>query len=273
MIELNAAMKLRISEKLRMSDRLELLHRLRKKLKNKQASIGSWIQSGSDNIAEIMADAGYDWLVIDMEHGSISISDLPNLVRAIELHACLPLVRIPEGNKFFCKNALDAGAAGVLIPDIRSPEHLKNIISWCCWPPIGQRGVGFSRANLYGKYFDDYMEEAQAPFIVAQIEHVDAIVNLEAILKVPGLDAIIIGPYDLSASMGIPGQFDNDEYYQAIYEYEKMIADSNIPFGIHIVHPEKELLQKKIGQRYLFIGYGTDALFLINASKIPEGLL
>jgi len=256
-----------------MIDRITPLSRIRTKLKEHHASIGSWLQTGSCNVAEIMADAGYDWLVIDMEHGSISVSDLPDLVRAIELHACLPLVRIPEGNEFFCKNALDAGASGVMVPDIRSAEQMKNVVSWCCWPPAGHRGVGFSRANLFGKYFDNYTKEAQNPFIVAQIEHVDAINNLDEILKVPGLDAIIIGPYDLSASMGITGEFNHGEYQQMINDFEKMIMDFNVPYGLHIVQPNEKILKQNINKGYLFVGYGTDALFLVNASKFPEGLL
>ena len=255
-----------------MPDKIILLNQIRKKFKAKRPSIGSWLQTGSSNIAEIMAAAGYDWLVIDMEHGSISVSDLPDLVRAIELHTCLPLVRVPDGNEVFCKNALDSGAAGVVVPDIRSADQLGKVISWCCWPPTGRRGVGFSRANLFGKNFDFYRKEAQIPFIVAQIEHVDAIKNLEEILKVPGLDAIIIGPYDLSASMGITGQFDHKHYLHAINEYEKMMKDTDVPFGIHIVQPHENVLKEKIKKGYLFNGYGTDALFLINASKLPKGL-
>ena len=127
--------------------------------------------------------------------------------------------------------------------------------------------------NLFGKYFDNYTKEAQNPFIVAQIEHVDAINNLDEILKVPGLDAIIIGPYDISASMGITGKFNHGKYQQMINDFEKMIMDSNVPYGLHIVQPNEKILKQNINKGYLFVGYGTDALFLVNASKLPEGLL
>ena len=139
-----------------MFNRLKSLKHLRNKFKNKQVSVGSWIQTGSSDVGEIMSDAGYEWLVIDMEHGSISASILPDMIRAIELNNCLPFVRVPEKEQYFCKNALDAGAAGILIPDVRSADQMKKIVDWCSWPPTGHRGVGFSRANLFGKYFESY---------------------------------------------------------------------------------------------------------------------
>ena len=251
-----------ISRKLNLSE-------LRSKLKRKEPAIGSWIQTGSAEVAEILADAGYDWIMIDMEHGSISLNNLPDLIRSILLHQSIPLVRVIEGNPSNCKGALDAGAAGILIPDVRSAKQLKDVISWCAWPPAGIRGVGFSRANLYGKYFEQYKEEAQQPFIVAQIEHVEAINNLNEILDVRGLDAVFIGPYDLSASLGITGLFDHKDYIEIIDKFENIMKKSKIVFGIHVVHPDEKMLREKIESGYLFNGYGTDAMFLIESSHNP----
>ena len=145
--------------------------------------VETWQQIPHASISEILAQAGYDWVAVDMEHGSISIDQLPDLFRAIELGGTLPLTRIAESKEKYCKQALDAGAGGLIIPMILDSKQLKKIISWCCWPPKGIRGVGYSRANLFGKHFKNYREEAQMPLLVAQIEHINAVNNLEKFSK------------------------------------------------------------------------------------------
>ena len=133
--------------------RLNDIQKIRKKLLNKKPSIGSWIQIPHSSIAEIFGQAGYDWVAIDMEHGSISTHQLPDLFRALEIGNTLPLVRLGQAHPKDCKQALDAGAGGVIVPMIEKAEQLQKIRDACCWPPSGKRGVGFSRANLFGKYF------------------------------------------------------------------------------------------------------------------------
>ena len=123
-----------------------------------------------------MGQAGYDWVAVDMEHGAISTHQLPDLFRALELGNTLPLVRLAEGEVKDCKQALDAG--GVIVPMIEKAEQLK-IRDSTRWPPVGNRGVAFSRANLFGKKFDEYSNEAKQPLLVAMIEHVDAINELK----------------------------------------------------------------------------------------------
>ena len=147
-----------------------------------------------------------------MEHGSISIHQLPDLFRALELGNTLPLVRLSEGSPKECKSALDAGAGGVIIPMIENENQLQDIIKFCKWPPIGERGVGFSRANLFGKNFNEYKKETYNTLIIAMIENQSAVKNIDKILSVKGLDAIFIGPYDLSASLKLTGQFDHPRF-------------------------------------------------------------
>jgi len=216
-----------------------------------------------------MAVSGYDWLVIDMEHGEFGRGQLPNLVRAIELHSCLPFVRLIEGTKANCKLALDSGAAGVVVPDIRDAAQMKDVVSWCAWPPSGERGVGYSRGNLFGRNFNEYKQEAQEPFIVAQIEHLAAISQVEKIASIRGLDAILLGPYDLSASIGCAGEFDHPKYVQALNELEKELRRSGLPYGEHVVRPNANLLNRKLKSGQKFLAYGTDAQFLLAASSNP----
>ena len=252
-----------------MFSRITAVNKIRKKLKENEVSIGSWMQLNSPDVAEIMGQAGFDWVAVDMEHGSISHSDLPNIFRALELGGTLPIARIAEGTLSNCKQALDAGAGGIIAPMIMDAEQLEQIINWCCWPPKGIRGVGYSRANLYGKHFDTYRNEAQAPLIIAQIEHIKAVNNLESILSVGGLDATIIGPYDLSASMGLTGDLEHPDVIIACKKVIEISKKLGIPSGMHVVDPNKEKLKIATDNGYSFIAYSLDAVFLTDKIDNP----
>ena len=253
-------------------NRLGTLKAIRQTLINGQVSIGSWMQIPDPSVAEIMGDAGYDWVAIDLEHGSISIHQLPNLCRALELGGTLPLVRLAQGQAKDCKQALDSGAGGVIVPMIQAAVQLEEIRDACRWPPAGNRGVGFSRANLFGKYFDSYASEAQEPLLVAMVEDIRATENLEEILQVEGLDAILIGPYDLSASLGVAACFDSEKYLDVLEHIRELCIKHGIAIGVHIVDPNNMLLQKRITEGYTFIAFSIDAVFLHHAVTLPIGL-
>jgi len=243
-------------------NRLEAITKIRKKLRDGGNSIGSWIQIPHSSIAEIMGQSGYDWVAVDMEHGAVSVHQLPDLCRALELGNTLPLVRLAQGYTKDCKQALDAGAGGVIVPMIETAEQLNKVRSDVQWPPAGKRGVAFSRANLFGKNFESYMNEAQEPLLIAMIENMKAIDNLDAILKVDGLDAILIGPYDLSASMGLTAQFEDPKFIAAMANIKNKADNFNIPCGVHVVAPSPEELNAKLANGYRFIAYSIDSVFL-----------
>jgi 2-dehydro-3-deoxyglucarate aldolase len=250
-------------------NRLKKINEIRKALANNKASIGSWIQIPHSSIAEIMGDAGYDWIAVDMEHGAVSTHQLPDLFRALELNNTLPLARLAHAHPKDCKLALDAGAGGVIVPMVESATQLIAVREACQWPPSGKRGIGFSRANLFGKYFDNYLEEAQAPLLIAMIEHFRAVENLDEILNVVGLDGILIGPYDLSASMDLTGQFDNAIFKEIMSSIQKKCKKARIPYGMHLVNPDTDQLHKKINEGYQLIAYSIDAVFLNNSCAAP----
>lgn len=208
-----------------------------------------------------------------MEHGAIGHHQLPDLFRALELGGTLPLVRLAEGQPKDCKQALDAGAGGVIVPMVESAEQLIAVRDACRWPPAGTRGVGFSRANLFGKHFDAYREEAQAPLLVAMIEHIRAVENLGDILTVEGLDAILIGPYDLSASMGLTARFDAPEFLRAMEQIRLLCAQKHIPCGVHVVSPDAAELKQRIAEGYRFLAYSIDAVFLRIGAERPDNVL
>ncbi|MDA9600644.1 aldolase/citrate lyase family protein [Nitrosomonadales bacterium] len=250
-------------------NRLEKINAIRQALVSNQPSVGSWMQIPDASIAEIMGQSGYDWVAVDMEHGAISVHQLPDLFRALELGGTLPLVRLAHGQPKDCKQALDAGAGGVIVPMVETAAQLIAIRDACRWPPAGTRGVGFSRANLFGKHFEAYRGEAQAPMLVAMIEHSRAVDCLEEILAVEGLDAILIGPYDLSASMGLTAQFDAPALIAAMERIRALCKQASIPCGLHVVMPDPEVLKQKINDGYRFIAYSIDAVFFNTSTLAP----
>lgn len=243
-------------------NRLESIKTIREKLRSGGHSIGSWIQIPHPSIAEIMGQAGYDWVAVDMEHGAVSAHQLPDLFRALELGNTLPLARLAQGHTKDCKQVLDAGAGGVIVPMVESAEQLDKVRDAVRWPPAGKRGVAFSRANLFGKHFESYMEEAQQPLLIAMIEHIKAVENLDTILPVEGLDAILIGPYDLSASMGLTAQFNKQEFISTMDNIKSKADNARVPCGVHVVAPSANELNDRLSAGYRFIAYSIDSVFL-----------
>ena len=250
-------------------NRFEAIVNIRKKLDNGGCSIGSWMQIPHASVAEIMGQAGYDWVAVDMEHGAISVHQLPDLFKALELGNTLPLVRLARGHFKDCKQALDAGAGGVIVPMIESAEQLIIVRDAIRWPPNGTRGVAFSRANLFGKNFNEYIKEAKQPLLIAMIENINAVKNLDEILQVHGLDAILIGPYDLSASMGLTARFEEQDFIRTMGVVRQKALDAKIPCGLHIVKPSEKELHARIKDGYQFIAYSIDSVFLNEIAVKP----
>jgi 2-dehydro-3-deoxyglucarate aldolase len=253
-------------------NRIERLRVLRSTLKSGKPSVGSWMQLPCASVAEIMGRCGYDWVAIDLEHGHFSPHQLPDLFRALELGRTLPLARLPEATPRDCKQVLDAGAGGVILPMIRTAGQLQTAVEACAWPPAGKRGVGYSRANLFGRDFEAYREEAQSPLVIAMIEHIEAIEDLEAICKVAGLDALFVGPYDLSASMGITGQFHHPSYQTALKQFLSVAKACHIPSGIHVVQADEVEFRGRVSEGYQFIAFSIDALFLLRSAGLPSAV-
>ena len=250
-------------------NRREAVGAIRSALRSGEVSLGSWIQFRDGSTAEIMGAAGYDWVAVDMEHGSISVSDLPDIFRALELGETLPLVRLAEGSSREARSALDAGAGGVIIPMIESAEQLAALRDITRWPPAGRRGVGFARANLFGSRFDDYAAEAQAPLLVAMIETSAGVEGLSEIVGVDGLDAVLIGPYDLSASIGHVAEFDHPEFTAAMERIRITCAEAGMPVGVHVVQPDRAQLAARISEGYRFIAYSIDSVMLWSGAVNP----
>ena len=247
---------------------MKLTKNLKAILKNNELTVGSWLSIPSPVAAEIMAQAGFPWLVIDLEHSVIDYETMQSMFVAIENNGSIPLVRLSSKDSPQIKRVLDAGAHGIIAPMINNANDAKKIVSAVKYPPIGNRGVGLARAQGYGMKFESYKEYFNDySIIICQIEHKSAVDNIEEIVATKGIDGIIIGPYDLSGSYGIPGKLGSDELLEA----EKIILEAaaryNIPSGIHIVHRDKSELINKINDGFRIIAYGVDQLFLAKSGK------
>lgn len=241
---------------------------LKRKLADKQLTIGSWITLAHPAIAEIMARSGFDWLAVDLEHSVITIREAEELIRIIALHGVPPLVRLTSNDVNQIKRVMDAGAHGVIVPMVNSRADAERAVASVYYPPRGRRGVGLARAQGYGTCFADYQSWLeQEAVVIVQVEHIAAVEDLDAILDTPGVDGYIIGPYDLSASMGIPGQFDDPRLKQAIERIRTTGIAKSKPGGLHVVEPSPEQLREHVARGFRFLAYSLDTRMLDTACR------
>lgn len=251
---------------------------LKNKLKKNQLTIGSWIMMGHPMSIEVLALAGFEWLVIDIEHTPIDLETVQSLIRTIQASDMKALVRVSKNEEVIIKRVLDMGADGIVVPMVNSKEDAKQAVNYAKYPPIGKRGVGLFRATRYGMKFEEYKKWVDDELvIIAQIEHIDAVNNIDEILQIEGIDGTIIGPYDLSGSMGYPGEFEREDVKDAVQKVLDRCKAFNIPSGFHVVDTDPEKLQIKIEQGCTFLAYGIDYFFMRDAAingmnKIIEGL-
>ena len=241
---------------------------LRQTLQTGHCAVGSWINTASPVTAELMSAAGFDFLTVDAEHSAVDLPGAQMLFQAIRAGNanCAPLVRLPGNDYTITRRFMDAGAVGVIAPLINSAEQARGVVRAVKYPPEGERGVGFCRANLYGMRFDEAMETANDDtFVCVQIEHVEAVHNIEEILSVPGLDAVFVGPYDLSASMGMTAQFEHPTIQQAMKQILEACENSRVVPGIHVVQPDVEEVSRRLDEGYRLIAYSLDITMLHRA--------
>jgi len=247
---------------------------LKKKLKDQELTIGSWITIGHPSIAEIMGSAGFDWLTVDLEHSVISLEQAQTLFAIIKSKGMYALARVPKNEEVVIKKVMDAGADGIIVPMVNSAEQAKMAVDYVHYPPVGKRGVGLARAQQYGIGFSEYKEWLSTEAVViAQVEHIDSVNNIEAIIATPGIDGVLIGPYDLSGSLGLAGELEHPLVLAAIQKVRKACLDAKVPLGFHVISPEHHKLQEKIDDGFTFLGFSLDFHFLGEKARVEMSAL
>lgn len=247
---------------------------LKQKIKNKQLTVGSWITLGNTSIAEILSNAGFDWLVVDLEHTTISLDQAGELIRTIELAGVASLVRLTSNDENQIKRVMDAGAQGIVVPMVNCADDAKYAVAATRYPPLGIRGVGLARAQKYGAGFKDYLSlQSSGHLVIVQIEHIDAVNNLKEIINVDGVDAFIVGPYDLSCSMGIPGEFTHPSFIKIMDKIIEISRQVNAVSGIHVVEPDIVKMKQAVAAGHKFIAYSVDIRMLDIAARQGSSLI
>ena len=241
---------------------------LKQCLLGRKLTIGSWLTIGSPIVAEIMVRSGFDWLVVDMEHSAITISEAQDLIRVIDLSNVPPLVRVSHNHPNIIKRVMDTGAHGIIVPMVNSKAEAEQAVGSVKYPPRGFRGVGLARAQKYGDDFEGYRQwNEDESIVIIQVEHIKAVENLEEILTVPGVDGFIIGPYDLSGSLGVPGQFEHPEVVKALEQVKKVAAETGALAGFHLISPDLVALKNKEKEGYRFIAFSLDIRCLAQSTS------
>ncbi len=240
---------------------------LKMKLAKNRQTIGCGVTLHHPLIPEILAPAGFDWLAVDMEHSSIDISSLLPIIISIEHNGMVPLVRVGENNPNLIKRVMDAGAYGVIVPNVNTPEQAMAAVSAVKYPPMGTRGVGLYRAQGYGRKFEEYKKWlAKESIVIIQIEHIHAVNCIDEIFAVAGIDAFLIGPYDLSGSMGMPGELTHPKVEKAITRVMAAAKKRGITAGYHSVSADPQAAYKRIKQGFCFLGFSVDSILLGTAA-------
>lgn len=240
-----------------------MINNLKQKLNKGEAVLGTFISINSPEVAKILSIVGYDFLMVDYEHGGMGIETVGNQIMAIEPSETTALLRVPSNDMDNVKKGLDAGAYGLMIPMINNKEEAENAISYFNYPPKGVRGFGPSRANIFynkAKEYYKFTEDGQLLSIL-QIESKSGVENIDEILQVEGIDVIFIGPNDLAFSLGVKGDTSHPLVLEAI---DKVLA-SCIKYGvIPGIMTNDSLMQGHLEKGFKFLIKGTDATLLYN---------
>lgn len=241
---------------------------LKQRLRRGAVTVGSWLTLGHPALAEIMAKAGFDWLTVDLEHSAMTIREAEDLIRVIDLCGVTPLARVSSNDPVQIKRVMDAGAHGVIVPMVNSKADAERAVAAVHYPRRGQRGVGLARAQGYGARFREYVSWlAQESLVIVQIEHIRAVEHLGEILRVDGVDGFLVGPFDLSGSLGVPGDFEHPSMLRALERIRRVARRHPAAAGYHVIPPRPQAVRQKIAEGYRFIGYSVDFLFLGEACR------
>jgi 2-keto-3-deoxy-L-rhamnonate aldolase RhmA len=234
-------------------------------LKEDGPQTGLLLSLPSPEIVEICIEAGFDWLFLDMEHGLLDFTIVQRMIQAAAGRASC-IVRVPANEPVWISKALDLGADGLIFPHINSAAEAAACVHAALYPPLGSRSIGIARGQGYGTRVKETVDGANAGVtLIAQAEHIDAARHIESILETPGIDAVFIGPFDLSASLGLPGRIDDVRVQDAIGTILAAARIRRVPAGIFAAAPGAG--KTAYARGFSFVCAGTDGSLLGQAGK------
>jgi 2-dehydro-3-deoxyglucarate aldolase len=235
----------------------------RARLRSGERLIGTIVTLNAPPAAELLAEVGFDWLFVDGEHASFDSSEMQALMQAAGSTPCIVRLAAPE--EIHVKRALDIGAAGIIAPQIDSAAQARRIVRAAKYAPAGERGLGVARAQRYGLKLRECLQDAnESTAVVIQAERREAVDEIREIVRIEGVDAILIGPYDLSASLGYPGAIDHPAVQDAIARVGDACSEAGVPTGIFGLNAEA--VMPYIERGFTLIVAGVDTLLLANAA-------
>jgi 2-keto-3-deoxy-L-rhamnonate aldolase RhmA len=239
------------------------------RLRRRELLLGMIVTLPAAEAAEVLSAGGLDWLFVDTEHAALDFLAAQTLLQAARVPC---VVRVPDGAEATLKKALDIGATGVVVPMVNTAQQAKAIVSFCKYPPRGVRGVGLVRAQGYGFDFQRYVRTANdETVVVVQCEHIAAVEAIDAIVAVDGVDAIFVGPYDLSGSMGRLGEVEHPDVLAAIARVAEACKKAGRALGIYV--GSTAAAKRFIAQGYTLVAVGTDTIHLGEAARSIAGAL
>lgn len=246
---------------------------LKKQLKEGKNLHGCWVNLGSYVSAEIMGNIGFEWLLIDMEHGAGDEATLYHQLQALSNSSSFPIVRVDSINKAKVQRILDFGAAGIMFPQIQTPEEARFAINSMYYPPKGIRGMAkMVRATGFGNKFDEYFSSLEEKLLgVIQIETLKALENVDEIAAIEGVDVLFVGPSDLSMSMGFFNELKHPQYQNAIQKVADAALKHQKSAGVLIFDVAEYEMYFNLG--YQFIAQGADSSFIQKGATKTLNLL
>lgn len=236
---------------------------LKSKFAHRESLVGTWVSVGHPVIVEVTAMSGFDFLLLDTEHTSMSLESVENAARAVDAvsSGTETVVRVPENDPVRIKRVLDIGVAGVMAPMIETAEEARSLVEATCYPPEGIRGIATGRATGYGRKFEEYVSEANDRILViVQLETREGIRNAADIAAVEGVDALFVGPADLSGSLDVFAEWDAEELMTAITKAIEAGQEANVPVGTLAVREDNIKPRVEQGFDYLVVGKDTTTL-------------
>jgi 4-hydroxy-2-oxoheptanedioate aldolase len=244
---------------------------LRERVLNRELLVGTFLNLGSSLTAEIAGNAGFDWLLIDLEHGAGNRNELLLQLQAIESTPAVPFVRIAWNDPIMFKQTLDLGASGIMVPYIQDAEEARKAVSAMRYPPAGIRGVAvMNRACSFGPGFNDYFNSASSNLVtILQIETADAIKNIEQIAAVDGADVLFVGPMDLSVGLGIAQQWDHPTLRSALEKVVKASQKAGKAAGMIVMSEDQ--IERALDDGFTMLAYSSDSAVVVKGLRSIAG--